>query len=151
MRRARWIALLAAVVGVILLASTPRQFAWARESDRIQHGPSAVGFVVAARVRDVGVRHPHHDTDYDVSFTNPNGGHQERATVTRAFINDPDAKGRLVQVSFDPADPSHAELTGHPMHTRRGAWEVVGAGLAFAVAGGLGWWWLGRRLAYRKG
>jgi hypothetical protein len=132
--RSRWVAVTLLVVGFGLLASAPARWQRLRESERIQHGPSVTAFVVSSKVRTVGFRYRHRDTDYTVSFTNPDGGQQERAVVTRTYAADPAAAGRLLQISFDRSDPRHAEITGHPANTERDFWLILAGALAFLGA-----------------
>jgi hypothetical protein len=141
--QARWAAVLVLVVGVVLLGTSKARLDWADRSARIQRGPSVLAVVTASKVREADARAPHHDTDYTVTFTNPDGGRTETAVVTRAFVSDPHPNGRLLQVSFDPAHPERAEVTGHPMHTRAEVWWVALTGVAFTLAGG-GYLFLGR-------
>jgi hypothetical protein len=94
--------------------------------------------VRTARVREVGFRHPHHDTDYTVSFADPTSGRTREALVTRTFVNDRNGVGRRLQVSVDPRDASLAEITGHPANSMRDWWFILAYAVAFVVAGAMG-------------
>jgi hypothetical protein len=125
-------------VGVFVLISEPARLARVHESSRIQRGPSVIATVRAVNVREVGFRHPHHDTDYLVSFADPRSGRERQAKVTRTFVNDADGVVRTLRVSFDPESPSHAEVTGHPGNTINDWWFILAFAVGFTAVGAVG-------------
>jgi hypothetical protein len=122
-------------VGIFVLVTEPARLARVRESARIQRGPSVVARVGAVKVREVGIKHPHHDTDYFVSFTDPRNGRTSEAKVTRTFVNDARGVDRSLRVSFDPQNPSHAEVTDHPANTMGDWWFILCIASGFTAVG----------------
>jgi hypothetical protein len=122
--QARWAAVLVLVVGVVLLGTSKARLDWADRSARIQRGPSVLAVVTASKVREADARAPHRDTDYTVTFTNPDGGRTETAVVTRAFVNDPNPLGASCRSRSTPPTLSgpRSPATRCTPERRSGGW-----------------------------
>ena len=127
------------VAVVVLIVLVPVTWRGYLESQRIQHGPSALATLQQERTTETSDRSgTHHTTHCLVNFTTQ-AGQQVTTTVDahgRYRVLDP---GFRFAVRYDPGSPRRAELPGRPMNSLATAvFVTVFAGVALVTLVSIG-------------